>query len=272
MEKSILLISDLPGSGKIALGAMMPVLSRMGHRVFTLPTALVSNTLDYGRYSLLETTDYMEETFRVWRELGFAFDAVAVGFLVSERQARLTAEFCREAAAQGAKVFTDPIMADNGHLYNGRPPGNVDWLRTLAAVSDLILPNTTEAALLTGRPWTPEQTEDELTTQLHGLRALGARSAVITGARTAAGLCAAGFDGETGTEFRIRCDEVPGRFAGAGDAFSSVLIGALLNGEALESAARRAADTVSRMLRRYAAEGCTLKGLPVERYFDLLDG
>ena len=271
MEKSILLISDLPGSGKIALGAMMPVLSRMGHRVYNLPTALVSNTLDYGRYSLLETTDYMAETFRVWRELGFAFDAVAAGFLVSARQSALTADFCRDAAAHGARIFTDPIMADNGRLYNGRPPENADWLRELAAVSDLILPNTTEAALLTGLTWAPEQTDGELTAMLDGLRALGARSAVITGARTAEGLCAAGFDGETGTEFRIRCDEVPGRFAGAGDAFSSVLIGALLSGAALESAARRAADTVSRMLRRYVSEGCTLKGVPVERYFDLLD-
>ena len=47
MGKQILLINDLPGYGKVALAAMLPILSQMGHHVFNLPTALVSNTLDY---------------------------------------------------------------------------------------------------------------------------------------------------------------------------------------------------------------------------------
>ena len=45
----------------------------MGHHLYSLPTALVSNTLDYGRFALLETTDYMTQTLGVWTELGFYF-------------------------------------------------------------------------------------------------------------------------------------------------------------------------------------------------------
>ena len=77
MPKNILLVQDMTGYGKVALAAIMPVLSHMGHHVFTLPTAIVSNTLDYGDFQLLELTEYMRGTLAVWRKLGFSFDAVS---------------------------------------------------------------------------------------------------------------------------------------------------------------------------------------------------
>ena len=83
----ILLINDMCGYGKVATAAMLPILSYMGNLVYNLPTALVSNTLDYGKFNILETTDYITGVFPVWRELGFSFDAIATGFIASERQA-----------------------------------------------------------------------------------------------------------------------------------------------------------------------------------------
>ena len=60
MQDKILLINDLPGYGKVALSAMLPVLSHMGFDAYNLPTAIVSNTLDYGQFDILDTTDHME--------------------------------------------------------------------------------------------------------------------------------------------------------------------------------------------------------------------
>lgn len=84
--KSVLLINDMAGYGKVALSVMIPVLSHLRHQVFNLPTALVSNTLDYGVFDIQETTDYMRCAIAAWDELRFSFDAVATGFLVSEEQ------------------------------------------------------------------------------------------------------------------------------------------------------------------------------------------
>ena len=53
-SKNILIINDMPGYGKVALAAMLPILSNMGHSVYDLPTALVSNTLDYGKFTILD--------------------------------------------------------------------------------------------------------------------------------------------------------------------------------------------------------------------------
>ena len=88
----MLLINDMCGYGKVATAAMLPILSYMGNSVYNLPTALVSNTLDYGKFNILETTDYITGVFPVWRDLGFSFDAIATGFIASERQAGIVSQ------------------------------------------------------------------------------------------------------------------------------------------------------------------------------------
>ena len=110
MSKKILLINDLPGYGKVALSAMIPVLSHMKYDIYNLPTAIVSNTLDYGKFNLLDTTEYMKNTLKVWEQLEFRFDAISTGFIVSKEQTELISEFCREKSGSGTVIFTDPIM------------------------------------------------------------------------------------------------------------------------------------------------------------------
>lgn len=104
----------MAGYGKVATAAMLPILSYLGHPTYNLPTALVSNTLDYGKFNILETTEYIKGVFPVWRELGFSFDAIATGFMASETQARLIASYCSEQALKGTVIFVDPIMGRRG--------------------------------------------------------------------------------------------------------------------------------------------------------------
>lgn len=84
--KKICCVNDMPGVGKIALSAMMAILSAKGIDVASLPTALVSNTLDFGKFDILDTTDYMEKTVDIWHGLGFRFDCISTGFMVNPRQ------------------------------------------------------------------------------------------------------------------------------------------------------------------------------------------
>ncbi|MGN0908135.1 MAG: phosphomethylpyrimidine kinase, partial [Succinivibrio sp.] len=84
--EKILLIGDLPCYGRMAVNAMLPVLSHMGYDVSVLPTALVSNNFAYGKFDVLDTTRFMRDTLRYWDELGFRFDAVYTGFIASRAQ------------------------------------------------------------------------------------------------------------------------------------------------------------------------------------------
>ncbi len=105
-QPRILLINDMAGYGKVALSVMIPVFSHMKYETFNLPTVLISNTLDYGNFDILDTTEYMQNTLRVWNELQFSFDAICTGFIVSERQASLVYEYCKEQRKKGHVIKT----------------------------------------------------------------------------------------------------------------------------------------------------------------------
>ena len=148
----LLLINDMCGYGKVALSAMLPVLSHMGYRIHNLPTALVSDTLNYPKFYIHDTTEYVRQSLAIWEELGFEFDAISTGFIVTEEETRIISDFCHRRAQKGTKVFVDPIMGDNGKLYAGVPESTIGLMRHLLECADYAVPNYTEACLLADRP------------------------------------------------------------------------------------------------------------------------
>lgn len=270
-KKQILLINDVCGYGKVATAAMLPILSYMGMPVYNLPTALVSNTLDYGKFNLLETTDYIRGVFPVWRELGFRFDAIATGFIASERQADLIARYCREEEAQGTTIFVDPIMGDEGKLYNGVTPATINSMREMLSVAHLCYPNYTEACYLTDTPYRPEGvTATEAGKLVEKLRAIGPRSVLITSILIDGTPSVIGYNHLTDTAFTLPYTEIPVHFPGTGDIFSAILIGHFLSGKTLEESTRRAMDGVYLLIDRNKDNIDKNRGIPVEQYLDQL--
>lgn len=270
-KKQILLINDLAGYGKVATAAMLPILSYMGLPVYNLPTALVSNTLDYGKFNIMETTDYMEGVFPVWKQLGFSFDAIATGFICSVRQARMVAAYCREQAASGTTIFVDPIMGDEGKLYNGVTPERVECMREMVEVAHLIFPNHTEAAYLTDTPYKEEGvTPQEARQLLDALLAIGTRSALITSIKVDGQPSVVGYNHADNKYFCLPYNEIPVHFPGTGDMFSAILIGHLLNGKSLKQSTREAMDALSRLIEANRENEDKNRGIPVEKYLNLL--
>ena len=270
-KKQILLINDLAGYGKVATAAMLPILSYMGYPVYNMPTALVSNTLDYGKFNILETTDYMQGVFPVWKELGFSFDAIATGFICSERQAKMVSSYCREQAERGTLIFVDPIMGDEGKLYNGVTEDRVECMREMISVAHLIFPNYTEAAYLTKTPYQPEGvTYREARELLDKLRRMGTRSALITSILVDGHTSVVGFNHYTGNYFLLPYEEIPVHFPGTGDMFSAILIGHLLKGKPLKASTREAMDALYRLIDVNKDNEDKNRGIPVEQWLRLL--
>ena len=244
-KKQILLINDICGYGKVATAAMLPILSYLGHSTYNLPTAIVSNTLDYGKFNILDTTDYIQGVFPVWKELGFHYDAIATGFIASERQARIVSQYCREQAASGTTIYVDPIMGDEGKLYNGVTPAAIQSMREMIAVADLIYPNHTEACYLTDHEYHAEGvTQAEADALVDGLRAIGTRSVLITSIVVDGQPSVVGYNHLTNERFALPYTEIPVHFPGTGDIFSSVAVAGIMNGEPLEKVLQRAVDFV----------------------------
>ena len=272
MEKQILLINDLPGYGKVALSAMIPLLSHMGHHLYTLPTALISNTLDYGLFEILETTDYMKKTIDVWERLGFTFDAASIGFVVSEAQAKLIADYCGRLKLSGAKIFLDPIMGDDGKLYNGITRQTISHMRGLLHSADYSVPNYTEAACLAGIEYLDDGlSKPQAEKLIKNLIQAGAKSIVVTSAKVDGQNCVIVYDSESRTTDYLPFENTPVRFPGTGDIFSAVFMGNILNGADLISGTQRAMDVVRIMLDKNRDNEDKYKGIPIESCLEVLD-
>lgn len=272
-SKNILIIGDMPGYGKMGLAGMLPILSNMGHSVYNLPTALVSNNFDYGRFSVLDTTAYMGETIRVWQELGFQFDCITTGFLASADQVDLLRSFIDLQRKEDFLVVTDPIMGDGGKLYNGSTPETVDNMRRFIGAADVIVPNLTEAEFLTSLHEGEETlTKEEARRVLDGLLALGPRSAVITSGRETetARHVVWGFDGGSGEYFTVPYRFIKAHFPGTGDIFTSLLTGQLLKGRTLPQAVKKAVDLLERLIFLEQDVAQRNNGIRIEKYLSIL--
>jgi pyridoxine kinase len=253
------------------MGAMLPILSYLGIPTYSLPTALVSNTLNYGKFNIQDTTEYIKGTLPVWKELGFSFDAICTGLMFSEEQAKLVASYCEEQGKNGTIVFVDPILGDGGQLYNGVTERQVELMREMVSVADLTFPNYTEACYLTGtRIKSGSISWEEAGDLLDKLRDMGSKSALITSCKIDGHNSVAGYNHFNDNYFHLDYHEIPGLFHGTGDIFSAVLIGHLLNGEPLKGSTRQAMDTVFRMIDRYSGTDDKNRGIPVEKCLDLL--
>ena len=283
MGKRIVLFNDLPGYGKVALVAMVPLFSRMGRFPYQVPTAVVSNTLDFGKFRSQDMTDYMRDTIKVWDELGFDPDCICTGFVLSEEQVELIGDYIRSRKPRmdeiqnvdnGRLVMVDPIMADGGKLYNGIGMERVAAMRKLVSYSDVMVPNMTEAGFLTGIcPGRERASASELRELVDGLHKLSGKSVVITSAQDSETdehlVC--GYDHKSGQYFRVPFTFLPVRVAGSGDIFSTVMTGKLLNGESLEAAVQEAVRVLTVLIRDNQSHLDEYKGILVERYWELLD-
>lgn len=283
MGKRIVLFNDLPGYGKVALAAMVPLFSRMGHFPYQVPTAVVSNTLDFGKFRIQDMTDYMRDTIKVWDELGFDPDCICTGFVLSEEQVELIGDYIRSRKPRidkiqnvnnGRLVMVDPIMADGGKLYNGIGMERVAAMRKLVSYSDVMVPNMTEAGFLTGIcPGRERASASELRELVDWLHKLSGKSVVITSAQDSETdehlVC--GYDHKSGQYFRVPFTFLPVRVAGSGDIFSTVMTGKLLNGESLEAAVREAVRVLTTLIRENQSHLDEYKGILIERYWELLD-
>ena len=148
--------------------------------------------------------------------------------------------------------FVDPVLGDEGRLYSGYDGSLVAAMRRFCAGADVVTPNVTEAALLTGEPCGDDACGDAaLERMLAGLFDLGVRRAVITGVRLGPDrIGIVGADRETGERLRLETPYAPVSLPGTGDVFASAFCGKLAAGTPFAAAAEAALTFTYRCIRR----------------------
>ncbi len=135
--KKCAVINDLSGFGKCSLGAAIPIISSMGCEVHPLLTAVLSNQ-----------TDSMSSFIQQWKRLGASFDAILTGFVCDENQIDIINAFADEFKDDNTIFVVDPVMADNGSLYDCYTPIMCEKIKSLCYKADVITPNTGELAFI----------------------------------------------------------------------------------------------------------------------------
>lgn len=239
-------VHDMCGYGKCSLTAAIPILSAAGCDVCPVPTALFSAHTRYAVYTFHDTTDILDGYLDAWRKENVELDGVYSGFLGSAQQVaiikRLYAEYPH------ALRLVDPVMGDGGHTYPTYTPELCEAMRTLADGADVLMPNLTEAAILTGREYPGQDLDDAQVSEIvDALLALGARNVVLKGIDRGDGkirnIVASATTGAAGRHELVH-DKLPFMTHGTGDAFASALCGAVMAGRPLAESAHIAGEFV----------------------------
>ena len=249
-QKKIATINDISCIGKCSLTVALPLLSCAGFETCPVPTAVLStHTGDFTGYTFHDLTGEMHPIFNHWKTLDCNFDAILSGYLGSFDQLKFTEEFI-EYYSSHSFILVDPVMGDHGSLYKGFDADFVKGMANLCKRADLIVPNITEACLLTSTPYLGNtQTKEQIELLINSLRQITDADIVLTGVsfnEDEIGV-AVYKDGKT-TYIKDKKYDV--LFHGTGDVFACTLLSALMLGFDLENASEKAIKFVITCIKK----------------------
>ena len=241
--KRIVSIQDISCLGKCSLTVALPIISAMGVECSIVPTAVLSTHTMFQNFTCKDLTDQIGPIADHWKRENIGFDAIYTGYLASKEQIGDVCDFFDAFRTKDNLIVVDPVMADNGKLYPAFGPDFPAEMAKVCAKADLIVPNLTEASLLTGLPYRTEQDEGYIREMLQALAKLGPRYVALTGVSFEKGrLGVMYYDRETDAYGSYFTEHLPASFHGTGDVFASTCVGALMRGLPLGEALALAAD------------------------------
>mgnify|MGYP000128371931 FL=1 len=250
MVQRLLLANDLPGVGKVALATSIPIAAVCQVETMLLPTVLLSShTGGFPDVVIEDMTDLNRAYFRQWKNLNLELAGILSGYCRNPQQLSQLAMYAKQTETP---LIVDPIMGDSGRLYTGFTSSYVEAMKELTQSAKLILPNLTEAALLTGREYVGEHYDFSVIEDL--LEALAKQvtaDIVLTGISfDDSQIGVAYFQQETGKITTYLSKKYPANFFGTGDILSTLLAVATIEQINLHQAIPLALEFIDKSLRQ----------------------
>ena len=240
----VLSIQDLSCMGKCSLTVALPILSAMGISTSVLPTAVLSTHTGFPDPRVQSMTENLPAFAKHLASVGAGFDVISTGYLSDPIQAEAV---CGVLDNFDCLKVIDPAMGDHGKLYSRMTSDHVEAMKQLCKRGNVLLPNVTEAAFLTGLPYREDGGGMYLKELCQAMTQFGADGVIITGVSWDEDHT--GWAGMLGEQFfTYQAKRIPIRQHGTGDMFAAVTTGALALGKPLHIAASLAAKFVERVI------------------------
>jgi len=244
--KRILTIQDISCVGQCSMTVALPILSACGHECCILPTAVLStHTGGFGKPEVVHLDDALVPVWRHWQEQGITFDAIYTGYLGSVAAVETAGRLSDKLLAPGGVLIVDPAMADHGKRYSGLDEAYAAAMAELCARADILIPNLTEAAMLSGLEYREIMDERYVNSLLD---AMLSKTVILTGVGYRQGTTGVAVKNGSGRYYYSH-PRLEKNFHGTGDIFASAFVGALMQGKTEERAVQIASDYVFRCVK-----------------------
>lgn len=244
-QKRIAAIHDISGIGKCSLTVALPIVSVAGIECAVMPTAVLStHTGGFKNIYIEDLTKGIMPIANHWKNEGFEFDAIYSGYLGSMEQVDLIKNCISVLKGKNTLVVVDPVMGDNGKLYQSFSLTFPYKMKELCAVADIITPNVTEACLMLSEEYVaPPYTKKYIESLLLKLSEICKGTIVLTGACLAENeQGAAAYNSQDGKISFISCPRMPGMYHGTGDVFASTFVSGMVLGRGMEKSLKAAVE------------------------------
>lgn len=271
MTKKVVSVQDISCYGQCSQTVALPVLSCMGIETVILPSSVLStHTSCFEGFTVHDLTLEMPLIVEHWKKEKISFDAIYTGYISDSRQFE-TIRKLREMLNPEGLFIVDPAMADQGELYPALSNDIIDGMKSIVRLADVVIPNITEASLLTGTSYSENYSKEEIESLLFKISEMGPRYCVITGVSFEPGkIGAACLDKSSGEITYYFADYVDRIFYGTGDLFSSVVVGSLVNGKSVYDALRLASEFVTASIKATVGDESHFYGVHFEKCLPML--
>lgn len=242
-EPRIAAVHDLCGYGKCSLGVAIPVLSAAGCDVCPVPTSLFSAHTLFPTFYMHDTTDMLKPYLDAWVDEKVGIDVVYSGFLGAPEQVASIKRLYDEYPE--ALRILDPVMGDDGRMYPTYTPELCNAMKGLVSQVHLLLPNLTEASILTGMDYEGQAiSETDAEKFIDLLLNQGTQTVVLKGIEKDENTIINYVKAQEGSLERVEIEKLPYKLHGTGDLFASATLAAIMTGASILDAVRFASRFV----------------------------
>lgn len=249
-QKRAVIVNDLSGIGKCSLSVAIPLLSVLNIEVCALPTAVLSNQTAFDKFSFLDLSDNMKSAIEVWKETNEHFDGIYTGFLGSKEQIELIKDLVK--FNDKTLFIVDPVMGDNGAIYDTYTKELCDSIKELVSMADIITPNITEANILLNKNLDEfdisNVTIEEAKSMAKSLSSLGPRYVIITGVIIDDEILNVLYIKESDEFYIEKYHYNNYSYSGTGDIFASLITGYFLRGYDIKLALKKASIFIKKAI------------------------